>query len=155
MLPLTLWHEVPEDVDVEAVSHHNEAAESMYRRDMIPWVPDEIEKVREKLEDALGTKLEIYGGSHGCRVHTMHGRGTAMPRHNEGQPGDITAVWFIHDLEPDEGGVLVAEVESGHVEVRPERGKIFVFPSNDFHYVTELTTDRARATVPLTMKEIQ
>jgi len=114
----------------------------------------DYQDIVEKLE-RTGHQLKLARYETGCWINVMRGKGASIERHQEGyNPGDITVVMFLNTLLDGEGGVLLVERGNQVGRYYPIEDTYCMFPSEFYHQVTPLNTDKPRITIAALFHEI-
>jgi hypothetical protein len=101
-----------------------------------------------KYLEGIGHYYELTRYPTACWINVMLGKGAKIERHQEGyNPGDITIVLFINTLGSEDGGILQVEHEDQIKNYVPEQCTHCIFPSDCYHHVTPLNTDKPRISI--------
>jgi hypothetical protein len=117
-------------------------------RRFLPELSRCYEDLVPRVGEMLGETVRTVDGRHAINVNVLDGSGDRYEPHTDAQP--YTAILWLNDWPPEDGGQLVYEVEGIESSISPRAGWACVFDGSTVpHYVSPLRADRPRVSVPM------
>ena len=119
-------------------------------KEVLPWLHElYVGPMVSMAEEFAQTKLYSANDVRsGVNINLLTGHGARYERHVDSNP--MTGLLFVSTLEPEQGGSLVFEADSGDQVVQPKSGIFLAFnATNIVHYVAPLQGNVQRISVPV------